>query len=241
MSSAPQESHPPRVRVVLVDDHQVVRVGLKTLLERSSKIQVVGEASTVEGAVEQATRHTPDVVVLDVRLPDGSGVDACRRIRQLPGACRVLILTSYADDDTIFKCISAGADGYLLKEIDGTRLIHSIEQIAAGQSILDPAVTRVVLGHIKDQPAREPQDRMDLLSAQERRVLAKVADGKTNKEIAVELGLSDKTVKNYLSNLMEKLEINRRSQAAALFVQNSKNLTSAAHDSESAARRSASV
>ena len=220
-SSGPSAST-QKLRVVLVDDHQVVRVGLRTLLERSATVTVVGEASTAAGAVEQAMLLKPDVVILDVRLPDESGFEACRKIRQKQQGSRVLILTSYADDDTVFRCISAGADGYLLKEIDAARLVHSIEQVATGHSVLDPAVTKVVMGRIKEGGGTEPIDKLGQLSAQERRVLALVAEGKTNKEIAFQLELSDKTVKNYLSNLMDKLQLSRRSQAAAFYVENTR-------------------
>jgi DNA-binding NarL/FixJ family response regulator len=164
----------------------------------------------------------PDVVLLDIRLPDASGFEACRQIRQLPVESRVLVLTSVAADDTVFEAIAAGADGFLFKGIDTAGLVQAIQRVAAGQSILDPAVTRRVMTRVKSLSETPAKDKFDLLSAQERRVLALVAEGKTNKEIAVDLDLSDKTVKNYLSNLLNKLQFSRRSQAAAFFAQHAK-------------------
>lgn len=208
-----------RIRVLIVDDHEVVRIGLQTLLGRFPHIEVVGEAGTAAAAIAELERTTPDVILLDVRLPDKSGYEVSRQIQKMEGGPRVLILTSFADDDTVFEAIAAGADGYLLKEIDGEALVKAIEKVAAGQSILDPAITGRVLGRVKN--LAEPPSKMDILSAQERRVLALVAEGKTNKEIATDLGLSDKTIKNYLSNVLDKLHMSRRSQAAAFFVQHS--------------------
>lgn len=208
------------IRLLIVDDHEVVRVGLRTLLESAPGIEVIGDAGTVASAVEEAARTTPDVILLDVRLPDGTGFDACRKIQEVSPHTRILILTSFADDDLIFQAISAGVDGYLLKEIDAPGLVQSITKVASGQSILDPSVTKRVLSRIKSGSEPKPKGKIDLLSPQERRILARVARGLTNKEIAADLGLSDKTVKNYLSNAMEKLQMSRRSQAAAFYVQN---------------------
>jgi DNA-binding NarL/FixJ family response regulator len=211
------------IRILLVDDHEVVRVGLRTLLSRNPELEIVGEAGTVTAAVELAATLKPDVVLLDVRLPDGTGFDACRQIQKLPGDTRVLILTSFADEDTVLQSVAAGADGYLLKEADGEGLMHAIEQVAAGQSILDPAITRSVLSRVRQGNEPSAKDKLDILSVQERRVLSLVAEGKTNKEIAADMGLSDKTVKNYLANVMEKLQLHRRSQAAAFFAQHTTN------------------
>ncbi len=208
-------------RLLLVDDHEVVRIGLKTLLGRYPEFEVVGEASTAASAVTEAERLLPDVILLDIRLPDASGFEACRQIQQKQLPSRVLILTSFADDDIVLDAISVGADGYLLKEIGAEALVQGIKTVAMGQSILDPAITRRVLGRIKSFGQSEATDKLAALSPQERRVIALVAEGKTNKEIATDLGLSDKTVKNYLSNLFEKLNLSRRSQAAAFFVQHS--------------------
>ena len=209
------------VRLLIVDYHKVVRLGLHTLLSRHNGIEVVGEAGTASAAVEETARLSPDVVLMDVRLPDNSGFEACRQIRKSRPETRVLFLTSFADEEIVLESIDAGGDGYLLKEIDEENLVRAIINVAAGQSILDPAVTRRVLERVKNPEALAGKDKYEMLSPQERRVLALVAEGKTNKEIGVALGLSDKTVKNYLSNILDKLQLTRRSQAAAFFVQHS--------------------
>jgi two-component system, NarL family, response regulator DevR len=211
-----------RVRVLIVDDHEVVRVGLRTLLSQVPTVEVVGDAANAPDAIEQTSRLQPDVVLLDVRLGDqGSGFDVCREIQKLEREVRVLILTSFADDEVVVQAISAGADGYLLKEINREALVQSIEKVASGQSVLDPAVTGRVFGKVQSLIQNPSGNKLNLLSAQERRVLALVAEGKTNKEIAVAMGLSDKTIKNYFSNILDKLQVSRRSQAAAYFVQHS--------------------
>lgn len=206
------------IRILLVDDHEVIRVGLRTVLGQTQGIAVVGEAGTMAEAVQQAQRVKPDVILMDVRLPDGSGVDACREILgALPGT-RVIFLTSYADDDSVLAAVLAGAHGYVLKEIDSPALLEAIRSVAKGQSILDSHVTERALRWLRglhDLPATSGTDQ---LSTQEERVVALVAEGKTNKEIAAALGLSDKTVKNYLANVFQKLRITRRAQAAAFFV-----------------------
>lgn len=206
------------IRVLLVDDHEVIRVGLRTVLGQAQGIAVVGEAGTMAEAVQQAQRLKPDVILMDVRLPDGSGIDACREILgTLPGT-RVIFLTSYADDDSVLAAVLAGAHGYVLKEIDSPALLEAIRSVAKGQSILDSHVTERALRWLRglhDLPATSGTDQ---LSSQEERVVALVAEGKTNKEIAAALGLSDKTVKNYLANVFQKLRITRRAQAAAFFV-----------------------
>jgi DNA-binding NarL/FixJ family response regulator len=209
------------VRLLIVDDHKVVRLGLNTLLSRHRGIEVVGESGTVAAAVEETARLLPNVVLMDVRLPDGNGFEACRQIRKSHPETRVLFLTSFADEEIVLESIDAGGDGYLLKEIDEENLVRAIINVASGQSILDPAVTRRVLERVKNPDAIAGKDKFETLSPQERRVLALVAEGKTNKEIGSALGLSDKTVKNYLSNILEKLQLTRRSQAAAFFVQHS--------------------
>lgn len=208
-----------RVRVLIVDDHEVVRVGLRTLLSSVPSIEVVGEASSAASALGEVKRLLPDVVLLDVRLGDGSGFDVCREIQKLERDVRVLVLTSFADDQVIMDAISAGADGYVLKEINRDALISAIERVAAGQSVLDPAITGRVFGKIQSLAQNPSGNKLALLSAQERRVLALVAEGRTNKEIASAMGLSDKTIKNYFSNILDKLQMSRRSQAAAYFVQ----------------------
>ena len=209
---------PPPVRVVIVDDSEVVRVGLRALLGGESTIQVVGEAPNVAAGIDTSLRARPDVVLLDIRLPDGTGFDACREIlKRLPDT-RVLILTSVADDSLVDEAIQAGAHGYLLKEVNAHGLIQAILDVAAGKSILDPAITARVMQLVKaSTPAQ--RDLLAALSPQERRVLALIADGRTNKEVGNELGLAEKTVKNYLSNVFDKLHVSRRAQAAAIFAQ----------------------
>ncbi len=206
------------VRVLLVDDSELVRTGLRTLLSGEAGLSIIGEAGTVAGAVEACQRHQPDVILLDIRLPDGTGFDACRQIlRRLPET-RVLILTSVVDDTLIDEAIRAGTHGYLLKEINARGLVQAIFDVAAGKSILDPAVTARVLQLVKTGPGN-PSASLASLSPQEQRVISCIAQGKTNKEAGTELGLSEKTIKNYLGNIFEKLHISRRSQAAALYVQ----------------------
>ncbi len=209
------------IRLLMVDDHKVVRLGLLTLLQHYPDIQVVGEAGTVAEAVARTLDLKPDLVLMDVRLPDGNGFEACRQIRRSLPEVRVLFLTSFADEEIVIESIDAGADGYLLKEIDEATLVQAIRNVACGQSILDPAITRRVLERARTPSIDTARDRWESLSPQERRVVALVAQGKTNKEIAMDLSLSDKTVKNYLSNVLEKLGMTRRSQAAAFFVQHS--------------------
>ena len=196
------------VRLLLVDDHEVVRAGLRALLAGIDGIEVVGEAGSVAEAVREAARLAPQVVLMDLRLPDGSGLDACREILSDSPQTRILFLTSYADAEAVMCTVLAGAAGYLLKDIGHRALVDSIRAIAAGRSILDPRITEPVVSRVR---------KADALSAQEQRVVALVVEGRTNKEIAAALGLSDKTVKNYLSNAFQKLGISRRSQAAALF------------------------
>jgi two-component system, NarL family, response regulator DevR len=206
------------IRVLLVDDHEVIRVGLRTVLGQTQGVTVVGEAGTMADAIQQTQRLKPDVVLMDVRLPDGSGVDACREILgTLPGT-RVIFLTSYADDDSVLAAVLAGAHGYVLKEIDSPGLLEAIRSVANGQSILDSSVTERALRWLRGLHELPAAPGTDQLSSQEERVVALVAEGKTNKEIAVALGLSDKTVKNYLANVFQKLRITRRAQAAAFFV-----------------------
>ncbi len=205
-----------RIRIVLVEDHKITRLGLRTLIEGCKQFTVVGEAGTVAQAIAAVDELKPDVLLLDVRLPDGEGFTVCRHIQQQGLATRILVLTSFADEPTLFAAIAAGADGYLLKEVDTEALVTAIENVASGKSILDPSVTRRVISRVKSgQPPEE--NKLDMLSPQEHRVLARVAEGKTNKQIGEQMGLSDKTVKNYLSNAMEKLDFSRRSQAAAFF------------------------
>jgi len=204
---------------MLVDDHEVVRVGLRTLFTQTKEVHVVAEAGSVAEATAQAAKHRPDVILMDLRLPDGTGVDACREILSANPSTRVLFLTSYSDEDAVMSTILAGAAGYLLKEVGSQVLLDAIALVHAGQSILDPKVTQAVLDQVslrKGKPATASL-RKDLLSPQEQRILALVVEGRTNKEIAKALNLSDKTVKNYLSNAFQKMNVGRRSHAAALF------------------------
>ena len=210
-------SHPPAVKLLIVDDSELVRTGLRTLLGAEHSIQIIGEAANVATAITSATRLKPEVVLLDIRLPDGTGFDACRQILQQLPDTRVLFLTSVVDDRLVDEAIRSGGHGYLLKEIDGRGLVQAILDVAAGKSILDPAITARVMNLVKTGSAQ--QNLLDTLSPQERRVLALIAEGKTNKEVGVELNLSEKTVKNYLSTVFEKLNVTRRTQAATLFTQ----------------------
>ena len=197
----------------MVDDHEVVRQGLVALLDRRTGFQVVAEAGTAAEALEQARRFQPDLVVMDVRLPDGSGIEVCREIRsELPNT-RVVMLTSYPDEDAVLAAIVAGASGYLLKQVRARDLVAALETVAAGGSLLDPAVTGKVLERMRRIATDD--DELAALTRQERKILALVAEGKTNKEIATEVFLSDKTVKNYVSSILAKLNLERRAQAAA--------------------------
>ena len=210
-----------RVRLVLVDDSQVVRMGLRSLLSTEPRVEIIGEAGTVATAVETCVRLRPEVVLLDIRLPDGTGFDACRQILAKLPDTRVLVLTSVADETLVDEAIRAGAHGYLLKEIDGRGLLQAVFDVAEGKSILDPAVTARVIQLVKGGSSAS-RDALAVLSPQERKVLALIAEGQTNKEVASGLGLAEKTVKNYLSNIFEKLHVSRRSQAAAMFVRESR-------------------
>ncbi|MFI9847730.1 response regulator [Nonomuraea sp. NPDC051941] len=202
------------IRVFLVDDHEVVRRGVAALLGSEDDIEVIGEAGTAESAIARIAALKPDVAVLDVRLPDGSGVDVCREVRsRVPGlAC--LMLTSFADDDALFEAVMAGAAGYVLKQIHGSDLVGAVRTVAAGQSLLDPQTTAAMLQRLRDQAARK--DPLAALSDQERHILDLIGEGLTNRQIGEQLFLAEKTVKNYVSNLLAKLNMQRRTQAAAL-------------------------
>jgi two-component system response regulator DevR len=203
------------LRLLVVDDHEVVRQGLVSLLERREHFQVVAEAGTAAEAVEMARKFEPDLVVMDVRLPDGSGIEACREIRAEFPNTKVVILTSYPDEEAVLSAIIAGASGYLLKQIRGRDLISSLESVGRGDSLLDPAVTEKVLDRVRRIATGTYTDEMAQLTQQEQKILLLVAEGKTNKEIATEVFLSDKTVKNYVSSILSKLNLERRAQAAA--------------------------
>jgi DNA-binding NarL/FixJ family response regulator len=202
------------IRVYLLDDHEVVRFGLREMLEREGDIEVVGESGSAVDATHRIPALHPDVAVLDGRLPDGSGIDVCRDVRSVDQAIKALILTSYDDDEALFAAIMAGASGYVLKQIHGTDLIDAIRRVAAGQSLLDPAVTARVLERIRKGP--EQPDELKDLTDQEHKILLHVAEGLTNREIAERMFLAEKTVKNYVSSLLAKLGLERRTQAAVL-------------------------
>ncbi|MEJ3747033.1 response regulator transcription factor [Actinomycetes bacterium KLBMP 9797] len=202
------------IRVYLLDDHEVVRRGLRELLEREGDIEVVGESGSAPEAARRIPALHPDVAILDARLPDGSGIDVCRDVRAVDSSIKGLILTSYEDDEALFAAIMAGAAGYVLKQIRGTDLVDAVRRVAAGQSLLDPAVTQRVLERIR-HGVEEPRE-LKSLTEQERRILEHIAQGLTNREIAQQMFLAEKTVKNYVSSLLAKLGLERRTQAAVL-------------------------
>ena len=203
------------LRLLVVDDHEVVRQGLVSLLDRRERFQVVAEAGTAAEAVEMTRKFEPDLVIMDVRLPDGSGIEACREIRAEFPKTRVVILTSYPDEEAVLSAIIAGASGYLLKQIRSRDLVSALESVGRGESLLDPAVTEKVLDRVRRIATGTYTDEMAQLTQQEQKILLLVAEGKTNKEIASEVFLSDKTVKNYVSSILSKLNLERRAQAAA--------------------------
>ncbi|HZR13769.1 MAG TPA: response regulator transcription factor [Acidimicrobiia bacterium] len=199
-------------RVFLLDDHEVVRRGLRDMLDAEDDLTVVGEAGTADEALSRIPPTRPDVAVLDVRLPDGNGVEVCREVRSRHPEIQCLMLTSFADDEALFQAIMAGASGYLLKQIKGPDIVDAIRRVAAGQSLLDAAVTKRVLDRLRHPP--EEDERLASLTDQERRILELIAEGLTNRQIADRVHLAEKTVKNYVSNLLAKLGMERRTQAA---------------------------
>jgi DNA-binding NarL/FixJ family response regulator len=213
-SDTPAPRHGP-LRILVVDDHEVVREGLVSSLDRRDGFQVVGQAGTVAEAIATAARIVPDLVVMDVRLPDGSGIEACREIRSHHPATKVVMLTSYPDEEAVLSAIVAGASGYLLKETRMRDLVHALETVGAGGSLLDPGVTGKVLERVRRMAHDDQDDELARLTVQERKILLLVAEGKTNRQIASEVFLSDKTVKNYVSSILSKLDLQRRAQAAA--------------------------
>lgn len=206
------------LRILLVDDHEVVRVGLRALLERHPDFLVVDEASTAREALEKALLHTPDVVVMDIRLPGGDGITACREIKQQLPQTNVIMLTSYAEDEMLFEAINAGAAGYVLKQIGGDELVRAIERVGRGEALLDPSVTQQVLRRLRQASWQEQASAFSELTEQELRVLSLVAEGKTNREIARILFLGEGTVRNYVSNILSKLNLTNRAEAAAYAV-----------------------
>ena len=203
------------LRVMLVDDHEIVRQGLRALLEAEGDIEVVAEADNGPVAVSLASTHQPDVVVMDVRMPGGSGIEACRAIRDERPDAQVIMLTSFSDDDALFNSIMAGAAGFVLKQIRGRDLLDAIRTVASGKSLLDPDVTKRVLERLRKAKFDEKDPKLSRLSAQEERILDMIGEGLTNKEIAERIHLSDKTVKNYVSAILQKLEVARRAEAAS--------------------------
>ena len=203
-----------RIRVFLVDDHEVVRRGVHELLSLEDDLEIVGEAGTAAEALVRIPATRPDVAVLDVRLPDGSGVEVCREVRSQQPDMKCLMLTSFSDDEALFDAIMAGASGYVLKAIRGTDLVSAVRDVAAGKSLLDPVATGRVLARLRDGGGKE-DERLSGLTRQERNILDLIGEGMTNRQIGNELHLAEKTVKNYVSSMLAKLGMERRTQAAA--------------------------
>jgi DNA-binding NarL/FixJ family response regulator len=211
------------IKVFLLDDHEVVRLGLRQLLDGEPDVEVVGEAATAAQAIARVPALQPDVAVLDVRLPDGDGITVCREIRSMmdePPAC--LMLTSFSDDEALFTAIMAGAAGYLLKQVSGTDLIGAVRRLAVGESLLDPAMTTAVLERLRNPAEDDDDPRYQSLTDQERKILELIAEGKTNRQIAQTMFLAEKTVKNYVSGLLRKLDVERRTEAAVYAVERMK-------------------
>jgi DNA-binding NarL/FixJ family response regulator len=208
----------PSLRVMLVDDHEIVRDGIRAMLDAEGDIIVTAEAGSVRDAVDEAARSRPDVIVMDVRLSDGSGIEATREIRANRPATKVLMLTSFADDEALFASIMAGASGYVLKQVKSNDLLRAIRAVGAGDSLLDPSVTNAVLDRLRKGKHLLTDEKLARLSPQEERILQSIADGWTNREIGDELHLAEKTVKNYVSSILSKLEVARRAEAAAYLV-----------------------
>ncbi|THV42810.1 response regulator [Glycomyces buryatensis] len=202
------------IRVFLLDDHEVVRRGLCELFGREADIEVVGEASSVAEALRRVPASRPDVLVVDARLPDGDGIEVCRRVRAADDQVAVIVLTSHEDDEVLFAAIEAGAAGILLKQVRGTELVDAVRTVAAGASLLDSRVTGAVLERLRSGPGRSPE--LESLSSQERRILELIGEGMTNREIAEQVHLAEKTVKNYVTRILSKLGLKRRTQAAVL-------------------------
>lgn len=210
------------IRVMIVDDHEVVRQGVRSLLESSEGIEVRAEAGTVSETMQLVDRVRPDVVIMDVRLADGSGIEATREIRARRPETKVLMLTSFADDEALFASIMAGASGYVLKQVRGGELVRSIRAVAEGQSLLDPAVTGSILERLRSSKGVLKDEKLARLSPHEERILSLIADGRTNREIGEALKLAEKTVKNYVSGILAKLEVTRRAEAAAYVARHTK-------------------
>jgi DNA-binding NarL/FixJ family response regulator len=213
-TTRPAGSEPGPITVYLLDDHELVRRGIRDLLESSGDIEVVGESGLAQEAARRIPALRPDVAILDGRLPDGSGVDVCRTVRSVDPGIKALILTSYDDDDALFAAIMAGASGYLLKQVRGEDFVETVRRVAAGQSMLDPAVTAQVLERLRSGPPRNPVT--DQLTPKEHQILDLIGEGLTNRQIAGRLSLAEKTVKNYVSALLAKLGVESRTQAAII-------------------------
>jgi two-component system response regulator DevR len=211
---------PAPIRILIADDHEVVRIGLASLLDGQPGLQVVAQAESGDEAVRMARRHRPDVVVMDIRMPNGSGIDACRAITAELEDMPVIMLTSHADSEALFDAIDAGASGYVLKRIGSTELIDAVRTVASGGSLLDPSMTRRVLDRLRNASRVEEAGAFADLTDQERRVLAIIADGSSNREIAERMSLAEKTVRNYVSSILAKLALASRSQAAAYAIRN---------------------
>lgn len=206
-------------RIILVDDHEVVRLGLKSLLDRHPQFEVIGEASNAREAIEQVALLTPDVVVMDIRMPGSSGIEACEEIVRKYPDTKVIMLTSYAEDEMLFSAIRAGASGYILKQISSDDLVRALEAVGRGEALLDPAVTQRVFQEVRKAVKEEEASAFSHLSQQEKHVLLLVSEGKTNREIAKALFLGEGTVRNYVSSILSKLGVNNRAEAAAYAVE----------------------
>ena len=213
-------SDEPSIRILIADDHEVVRIGLSALLDRQAGFRVVCQAASGQEAIRLSRTLRPDVVVMDIRMPDGSGTDACRIMTAEAPETPVVMLTSYADEEALFDAISAGASGYVLKRIGSDELVSAIRTVVAGQSMLDPAVTATVLDRLRRAAHAEESGAFGELTEQERRVLAHLAEGESNREIAVAMQLAEKTVRNYVSNVLAKLSLASRAQAATYAIRN---------------------
>jgi two-component system, NarL family, response regulator DevR len=219
----------PPVRLLIVDDHELVRKGLRSVLDCRGDLRVVGEAETAVQAAELVERLRPQLVLLDVRLPDATGMEACRRLLAIAPEVRILVLTSYGEEETVVAVLQSGAHGYLLKDVRSEDLIRAIHTVAEGRGYLDPRIAQQALYWIKAGPAAAAPKGLSQLSSQERLIMPLLADGMTNKEIAVRLHLSEKTIKNYIANIFEKLHVKRRTEAVAWFLRETGTRTSSRH------------